>query len=227
MRPSEAVLQGPRPTVRLVLAISLDGRLAPAEGGAAQLGGEGDRRALEQALAWGDACLIGAGTLRAHQCTCLIRDASLIAQRVAEGRGEQPAAVVVSHGHDFPQTWRFFQQPLQRWLLAPSPADQGFDRWLPLRDSWDERLGRLAALGVQRLVLLGGAQLTADLLQADAVDELQLTLVPQLLGGEHCWLPVQGDALPPPLALAGGWSFQEARPLGGCELLLRYWRQRG
>ncbi|MCH1545666.1 MAG: dihydrofolate reductase family protein, partial [Synechococcus sp. MOX_bin32] len=44
----------------------MDGRLAPPEGGAAQLGGEGDRRALEQALAWGDACLIGARTLRAH-----------------------------------------------------------------------------------------------------------------------------------------------------------------
>ena len=29
-----------RPETRLVLAISLDGRLAPAEGGAAQLGGQ-------------------------------------------------------------------------------------------------------------------------------------------------------------------------------------------
>ena len=58
-----------RPEVRLVLAISLDGRLAPAEGGAVHLGGEGDRVALDQALAWADACLIGAGTLRAHQCT--------------------------------------------------------------------------------------------------------------------------------------------------------------
>ena len=219
-------MQGQRPTVRLVLAVSLDGRLAPAGGGAAQLGGEGDRRVLEQALAWGDACLIGAGTLRAHQCTCLIREASLITQRVAEGRGEQPVAVVVSHGHDFPQTWRFFQQPLQRWLLSPAAADQGFDRWLPLGDSWDERLGRLAALGVGRLVLLGGAQLTADLLQADALDELQLTLVPQLLGGEHCWLPKGGDVLPGGLAVDGAWQLQEARHLGGNELMLRYDRQR-
>lgn len=209
-----------------MLAVSLDGRLAPASGGAAQLGGEGDRRALEQALAWGDACLIGAGTLRAHQCTCLIRDSSLIAQRVAEGRGEQPAAVVVSHGHDFPQTWRFFQQPLQRWLLAPAAAEQGFDRWLPLGASWDERLGRLAALGVERLVLLGGAHLTVDLLQADAVDELQLTLVPQLLGGEHCWLPVGNEALPERLAFEGAWQLQQAQPLGGNELMLRYQRQR-
>ena len=91
-----------RPFVRLVLAISLDGRLAPPPGGAAQLGGEGDRRALEHALAWGDACLIGAGTLRAHQCTCLIRSPQLLEQRRSEGRAEQPVAVVVSRSPDFP-----------------------------------------------------------------------------------------------------------------------------
>ena len=85
-----------RPEVRLVLAISLDGRLAPAEGGAAQLGGEGDRVALDQALAWADACLIGAGTLRAHQCTCLIRNRTLVNQRLAAGRPAHPAAVIVS-----------------------------------------------------------------------------------------------------------------------------------
>ena len=89
-------MQGNRPTVRLVLAIGLDGRLAPPEGGAAQLGGKGDRAVLEQALAWADACLVGAGTLRAHQCTCLIHDPQLLEQRRQEGRPEQPAAVVVS-----------------------------------------------------------------------------------------------------------------------------------
>ncbi|MFM8674853.1 MAG: riboflavin biosynthesis protein RibD, partial [Vulcanococcus sp.] len=46
------------PLLKLVLAVSLDGRLAPPAGGAAQLGGRGDRRALEEALAWADGCLI-------------------------------------------------------------------------------------------------------------------------------------------------------------------------
>ena len=60
-----------------------------------------------------------------------------------------------------------------------------------------------ALAGVERLVLLGGAQLIADLFQTDAVDELQLTLVPQLLGGDHCWLPLGGEALPEGLAFEG------------------------
>ena len=62
----------PAPELRLVLAVSLDGRLAPAQGGAAQLGGPGDRRVLEEVLAWADGCLIGARTLRVHGTTCLI-----------------------------------------------------------------------------------------------------------------------------------------------------------
>ena len=118
----------------------MDGRLAPPEGGAAQLGGEGDRRALEHSLAWADACLIGAGTLRAHQCTCLIRNPQLLEQRREEGRAEQPAAVVVSRSSNFSSTWRFFDQALQRWLLAPEPVDEGFDRWFPLAQTWPERL---------------------------------------------------------------------------------------
>ena len=207
-----------RPFVRLVLAISLDGRLAPPVGGAAQLGGEGDRRALEQALAWGDACLIGAGTLRAHQCTCLIRSPQLLEQRRSEGRAEQPAAVVVSRSPDFDQDWLFFRQPLQRWVLAPAPVEAGFERWIPLGESWSQRLEALGSAGIQRLVLLGGARLAADLLAADCVDALQLTLVPQLLGGRFSWLPCTNAPLPAALAQPGAWQSEGVEDLGDCLL---------
>ena len=215
-----------RPSVRLVLAISLDGRLAPPEGGAAQLGGEGDRRALEQALAWADACLIGAGTLRAHQCTCLIRNHQLLDQRRREGRPEQPAAVVVSRSPDFDQDWLFFRQPLQRWLLAPAPVEVGFERWIPLGESWPQRLEALGSAGVHRLVLLGGARLAADLLAADCVDALRLTLVPRLLGGGNTWIPTACSGLPEALSLPEAWSDEGAHPLGGGEWLLCYRRRR-
>ena len=209
-----------------MLAISLDGRLAPPEGGAAQLGGSGDRRALEQALAWADACLIGAGTLRAHQCTCLLSNPQLLKQRLQEGRPQQPAAVVVSRSLGFSRTWQFFDQPLQRWLLAPAPMHQGFDRWFPLAPTWPERLQALGAAGIQRLVLLGGAQLTADLLAADCVDALQLTVVPQLLGGPFSWLPLTDSPLPASLVQPGAWQSDGVEDLGHGEWLLRYQRIR-
>ena len=217
-----------RPFVRLVLAISLDGRLAPPVGGAAQLGGEGDRRALEHALAWGDACLIGAGTLRAHQCTCLIRNPELLQQRRQEGRPEQPAALVVSRSPDFPLDWLFFRQPLQRWLLSDGPDQPGFKARVQSASTWCLTLQRLAEQGFTRLVLLGGAGLTASMLEEDCIDELQFTLTPRLLGGAYCWLPASQpfNPLPPALPSSQGWTLEEAMPLGGDELLVRYRRRR-
>jgi 5-amino-6-(5-phosphoribosylamino)uracil reductase len=215
----------PSPRLRLVLAVSLDGRLAPAGGGAAQLGGRGDRRALEEALAWADAVLVGAETLRLHGSTCLIHQPDLLEGRSAAGRQPQPVAVAVSRSGRFPPHLPFFRQPLERWLLAPpaSPAatgslPAGFRRRLSL-ESWGVALAGLAAAGLEHLVVLGGAVLAADLLAADRVQELQLTLCPRLLGGQHTWLPGEG-----PLPAEGAWRLLESRSLGGDELLLRYGR---
>ena len=216
-----------RPSVRLVLAVSLDGRLAPSSGGAAQLGGAGDRHVLEQALAWSDAVLIGAGTLRAHRCTCLIRDQQLLAQRKQDGRPLQPAAFVVSRNPDFCQDWTFFQQPLDRHLLTPDLISaEGFCATYRLQPSWDSTLVELAAMGFYRLVLLGGAGLCGSLLEADQVDELQLTLSPRLLGGRFSWIPSDGFSMPPALSQPDAWMLISADRLSGNELLVRYGRSR-
>lgn len=205
-----------------MLAVSLDGRLAPPEGGAAQIGGRGDRRVLEEALAWADACLIGGRTLRLHGSTCQIHAADLLAQRRRDGRSEQPPAVVVSRTARFDPQLRFFRQPLERWLLTPAPpaaiSDAApFTRHLPFT-SWPAALAGLAAAAGPRLLLLGGAELAAQLLAADLVDQLQLTLCPLLLGGGHSWVPLD-------VALAPNrWMLLEQRPLEGQELLLRYQR---
>jgi 5-amino-6-(5-phosphoribosylamino)uracil reductase len=215
--------------LRLVLAVSLDGRLAPAAGGAAQLGGPGDRRALEEALAWADGALLGAETLRCHGSTCLIHAADLLAERQRCGRPPQPTALVVSRSGRFPTDLAFWRQPLQRWLLMPHPpADraappQGFHRHV-CQAGWSEMLAALADAGLQRLVLLGGAALAGSLLAEGLVDELQLTLCPLLLGGSHSWLPAE-PLLPGPQTAAASWQLQEQRPLGGDELLLRYRRR--
>lgn len=218
-----------RPVLRLVLAVSLDGRLAPPEGGAAQLGGPGDRRVLEEALAWADGCLIGAETLRRHGSTCLIHAQDLRAQRSAAGRSDQPVAVVVSRTAAIPLELPFWRQPLERWLLAPPqappfPASQIPDTQAPAFqarldwDGWASAIDALAERGLMRLVVLGGAALAGSLLAGDWIDELQLSLCPRLLGGPHLWLPLQA-------AIGrGDWHLQEHRRLEGDELLLSYRR---
>ena len=230
-----------RPELRLVLAVSLDGRLAAAEGGAAQIGGRGDRRVLEEALAWADAVMVGAETLRCHGCSCLIHRPELLAQRRAAGLSPQPLAIVVSRSGTFSADLPFFDQPLQRGLLLLDPP--GFPRLEPplepgqQRDpsqglskapgfasqwscaGWSDALAELKTDGVARLAVLGGASLAASLLAENLLDELQLTLCPRVLGGSHSWL---GAAAQVDFAAQGGWRLIEQRALEGEELLLRY-----
>lgn len=202
--------------LRLVLAVSLDGRLAPAQGGASQLGGAGDRAALEEALAWADGCLVGAATLRLHRSTCLIHRPELLERRRLEQRPPQPVALVVSRGSRLEPGLPFFFQPLERWLLSPGPVQPGFDAHVDLAD-WRDCLAVLESRGLHRLVVLGGTQLATSLLEQGLVQELQLTLCPLLLGGAHGWV----SPLAPDLS-GQSWELLEHRPLGGGELLLRY-----
>lgn len=220
--------------LRLVLAISLDGRLAMPHGGAAQLGGCADRKALEESLAWCDACLVGAGTLRAHRSTCLIHNQRLLEVRKASGRSIQPAAVVVSSSSlpSFSLDWPFFKQPLDRWLLhsaepsAPKAKAPGFHHHQIMSPDWNDTLSALNGHGFQKMVLLGGASLTTSLLMADAVDELQFTFTPRVVGGQHAWVPLSEKSLPSVLADPDSWTLKKLEPVVGNELVVCYSRSR-
>lgn len=198
--------------------------MAPPEGGAAQLGGSADRRVLEEALAWCDGALVGAETIRRHGTTCLIHGSELLADRRRQGRPDQPAALVASRSGDLSPGLAFWQQPLQRWWLAAAPTHPptsappaGFDQQLVI-PSWEALRPALAAAGFGRVVLLGGADLVSQLLQADALDELQLTLTPRVLGGPHSWCRPEARVDP------SRWQLHEQRCLYDGELLLRYRR---
>ncbi len=196
----------------------------------AQLGGRGDRKVLEEALAWSDGTLIGGGTLRAHQKTCLIHNSKLIKQRVKEGRSQQPISIIVSSQKDFSLSWDFFHQPIQRWLLSPAkiPTDispaKGYEREFSQQINWLETLAQFNAEGLSKLLLLGGAQLATSLLYADQINELQLTITPRVLGGAKTWVSREMDSLPADLSNSKAWKLINHEPLGGNEIMLRYFR---
>ncbi len=220
------------PWVKLVLAISLDGRLALPSGEATHLGGQGDRKVLEEALAWADASLLGAGTLRAHQNTCLIKNKSLIKQRILEGRSEQPIVFVISKKNNFDFAWPFFQQPIERWLLSNRigtnkiDKGRGFANQIKLKNTWERTLLELNQKGFSRLILLGGACLIESLLKEDKIDELQLTITPKILGGQKTWLSHKANNLPSALKDKNAWVLKENYPITDNEILLRYVRER-
>ena len=212
--------------IKLVLASSIDGRIAYPEGGKTQLGQSGDRLVLEESLAWSDGILMGGQTLRDHQSICLIKNKNLLKQRTLEGKNEQPIALIASNQKDFPANWLFFKQPLQKWLIQNQDKQKeimppnGFDKKINLKLSWRESLDDLYHKGIAKIVLLGGTNLISAFLLEDLIDELQITITPYLLGGHYSWVLSELRSI----NKKNNWILKESKKLGNNELLIRYFR---
>ena len=62
------------PSIAIIIASSLDGRIAFPSGGESHLGSKEDRRMLDENLSIVDATIFGLGTLKAHQSTYLVKN---------------------------------------------------------------------------------------------------------------------------------------------------------
>ena len=221
-----------KPWVRLVLATSIDGRVSPPEGGKANLGGDGDREVLEEALEWADAAMMGGGTIREHKSICLIKDSSLVAKRKSKRKSPQPIAIVVGSENIFSPEWPFFQQPVKRWILTDKNTSHkkyiqnSYHRILILRNTWAENLSDIYKEGISRLVLLGGPKLIESLLNEDQVDELQLTFTPRIIGGGNIWPTSNAHDLPIAITKNDSWKLKKIMPLINEEIMLSYLRNR-
>tara|TARA_B100000579_G_scaffold395482_1_gene373561 strand:- start:164 stop:841 length:678 start_codon:yes stop_codon:yes gene_type:complete len=219
-----------KPWVKLVLASSIDGRLAYPEGGRTQLGKSGDRLVLEEALAWSDGILMGGQTLRDHESICIIKNKNLIKQRIVKGQNEQPISLVASNKTEFPMNWLFFKQPTKKWLLQKEEKKNksmlpiGFDKRIYLKVKWQESLENLYRKGISKIVLLGGANLISAFLAEDLINELQITITPFLLGGSYCWVSSKLNNLNKNMWQSNSWILKENKKLGNNELIIRYFR---
>ena len=216
--------------VKLVLASSIDGRIAYPEGGKTQLGQSGDRLVLEESLAWSDGILMGGQTLRDHQSICVIKNKKLLKQRTLEGKNKQPIALIASNQIDFLVNWIFFKQPIQKWLIHQQDTKKaimlpnGFDKKINLKITWRDSLDDLYQKGIARIVLLGGANLISAFLLENLIDELQITITPHLLGGNYCWVSSELINLNTIMNKKNNWILKESKKLGNNELLIRYFR---
>ncbi len=216
--------------VKLVIASSIDGRIAYPEGGKTQLGQSGDRLVLEESLAWSDGILMGGQTLRDHQSICIIKNESLIKQRILEGKNEQPISLIASNKVNFSTNWAFFKQPVEKWLLQKETERNenqfihGFDKHINLKLKWRNSLEDLNYRGLSKIVLLGGSELISNFLIEDLINELQITITPHLIGGNYCWVSAKLSNLNKIMSDSKSWILKESKRLGNNELLIRYLR---
>jgi riboflavin biosynthesis pyrimidine reductase len=155
-----------RPYVLLSAAVSLDGALDDRTDRRLILSGPEDLDAVDQLRAGCDAILVGAGTVRADDPRLLVRSPARRAAREARGLPPSPVRVVLSGGALDPGAAVF--------TGGPPP--------LVLGGALPDVLAELAARGVARLLVEGGASVLTAVLAAGLADELRLAVAPVFVG---------------------------------------------
>jgi diaminohydroxyphosphoribosylaminopyrimidine deaminase/5-amino-6-(5-phosphoribosylamino)uracil reductase len=211
------------PMVTLKLATTLDGRIATRTGESQWITGPEARRLAHSLRGCHDAVMAGSGTLLADdpELTCrlpgyapvptvrVIADARLRTPLGARlFHADAPAWIATTPGHD-PAALAALEQR-GAVLIDVLPAfGGGLDPAALLR--------ALAAKGITRLMVEGGAALAASLLRAGLVDRLAWFAAPALIGGDGLSglesLGVDTLAAMPRLRITG------RRPAGECWLV--------
>lgn len=193
--------------VRANMIFSADG--AAAFGGrAGPLSCPTDQRLLRILRGLADVVLVGAGTARAENYGPVTLTDAARARRLHEGRAAPPPIAVVSRSGQLPA--RLFSNPEQPPILvtcARTAARYDFDNRLHLLVAGEDTvdLARAVAMlrehGMHRILCEGGPTLLDELVEADAVTELCVTLAPRLAASQPVGYRVHPARLPAPVTL--------------------------
>jgi riboflavin-specific deaminase-like protein len=167
---------------------SVDGRTT-STGKAAGIGSATDRRTMRTLRSKADAVIIGAGTLRAEKLSLGLDS--------TDG-GRQPLAIIVTETGDLPLEEHLIIKGGQEVLIllseaAPRRVAERLGSLAPVMRAPADSTGAVdleaalrifkAECSVESLVVEGGPGLNHALISHNLVDELFLTVAPELLGG--------------------------------------------
>jgi riboflavin biosynthesis pyrimidine reductase len=229
---------GDRPWVVADMIASADGSAVDQQGVAGGLGGPADREVFAALRSVADVILAGANTVRTERYGPARTPPEQQRARVERGQQSVPRIAVVSGTLDLDPDLRLFREsspeaPPIVITTAASLAEHaetrghlaGVAEIVVAGDSaldWDVALAKLTTeAGAGVLVVEGGPRTNAQLLAADLIDELCLTIAPVLAGGAGLRI-IEGRQAPEPR----GMALDRILTADDGYLLLRYVRRR-
>jgi riboflavin biosynthesis pyrimidine reductase len=182
-----------RPYVRLNYICTANGKVS-VDGRSAGLGALGDKLVFRRLRRLADVVLVGAGTVRAEGYRGTRSSESLRTERRRRGQAEVAPIAVVTASADLDVGSPFFTDtlvpPIVLTVSWAPPANvarlaaAGAEVILvgEKNAEVEQILSALASRGLYRILCEGGPILFGDLIAADAVDEVCMTLAPKLGG---------------------------------------------
>jgi riboflavin-specific deaminase-like protein len=214
-----------RPWVVTNFATTTDGRAA-IDGRSGPIGDDGDLDIFRRLRTQVDALLVGTRTLAIERYGRAVRRPELRAAREALGLAPEPLIVTVSRSGELPLEIPLFSEPDANVVVyaPPDAREPSCAACVTLVRLDPAELTLTTALrdlrvehGVRSLLCEGGPTLMGALLHEQLVDELFLTLSPQLAGGGSAPTMSSGPPLAQPAALELVWALERA-----ASLYLRY-----
>jgi riboflavin biosynthesis pyrimidine reductase len=193
--------------VRACMVMGLDGSITGPDGLSGSISSSTDRAVMSTIRRFADAYLVGAGTVRAERYGAVRSQPEAIERRVAAGQAAAPTLAIVSASCRFDWEHAAFTgsdiRPIVLTVQSSDPADRAAAaRWCEVVVIGEERvepgaaLAALADRGLTRVTCEGGDSLLTEMVRADALDEVDLTLAPVVAASAR-------PARPGPAALAG------------------------
>lgn len=179
-----------QPWLRANMVASADGAAWRA-GRTGPLGGEADRRLLSMLRALADVVIVGAGTVRVEGYGPVRRSPSW--GNLRDGRSPTPPLAVVSRSLDLDFDGPLFTEARTIVITCSAAPENRMAACRKVADvivAGDDAvdvgpaLDALVERGFARLLTEGGPTLLSELAAAGRLDELCLTISPQLVGGD-------------------------------------------
>jgi len=176
-----------RPLVILKLAMTLDGKIATAAGQSQWITGPVARQRVQRLRQWADAIMVGGGTARLDHPSLTVRE--------PEDWPCQPHRLVASRSLSVAELNTLLGPGLEARLIAAEDTL-----------GWLKILQELGDEDICALLVEGGGELAAVLLQAGIVNQIEFHLAPKILGGKGSRAGVGG---PDPADLAAAYNLKD------------------
>jgi diaminohydroxyphosphoribosylaminopyrimidine deaminase / 5-amino-6-(5-phosphoribosylamino)uracil reductase len=202
-----------RPFVIMKAAMTLDGKIATANGQSKWISGEEARRQVHRLRSQVDAVMVGIGTV--------LQDDPQLTARLVHRHARQPLRVILDSRLRIPLRARVLSQARQAGVLIATTRHAPPSRIAALKQRGAEVLilpaehgnvslkaclTTLGRQGITSLLLEGGSEVNATALRSGLLDRLQLYVAPALLGGQDAKGLIGGAS---PASISASWPLND------------------